>query len=73
MSMPSGDYSPGYKAQYILKTAHTAKIFQDYITDSAELAQKEADLALGSLDRFASTKYLDAMYNLAKFSVERRF
>jgi octaprenyl-diphosphate synthase len=40
---------------------------------TAELAQKEADLAIESLDRFASTKYLDAMYNLAKFSVERRF
>ncbi len=40
---------------------------------TAELAQKEADLAIESLDRFASTEYLDAMYNLAKFSVERGF
>ena len=40
---------------------------------TAELAQKEADLAIESLDRFASTEYQDAMYNLAKFSVERRF
>jgi len=40
---------------------------------TAELAQKEADLAIESLDGFVSTKYLDAMYNLAKFSVERRF
>ena len=40
---------------------------------TAELAQKEADLAIESLDRFASSEYLDAMYNLARFSVERRF
>lgn len=40
---------------------------------TAKLAQKEADLAIESLDRFASNEYLDAMYNLAKFSVERHF
>ncbi|MFT5425489.1 MAG: octaprenyl-diphosphate synthase [Gammaproteobacteria bacterium] len=40
---------------------------------TAKLAQKEADLAIESLERFANTKYLDAMYNLAKFSVERCF
>ena len=40
---------------------------------TAKLAQKEADLAIESLDRFASTEYLDAMYNLANFSVERHF
>jgi octaprenyl-diphosphate synthase len=40
---------------------------------TAKLAQKEADHAIESLARFASTKYLDEMYNLAKFSVERSF
>jgi len=40
---------------------------------TAELAQREADLAIESLERFSSTKYLDAMVNLAEFSVERQF
>lgn len=40
---------------------------------TAKLAKKEADLAIESLERFASTEYMDAMYNLAKFSVERCF
>jgi octaprenyl-diphosphate synthase len=40
---------------------------------TAKLAQREADLAIESLERFASTKYIDAMYHLAKFSVERCF
>ena len=45
---------------------------------TAELAQKEADLAIESLQGFSSnespsTEYLDAMVNLAKFSVERQF
>jgi octaprenyl-diphosphate synthase len=45
---------------------------------TAELAQKEADLAIRSLERFSSnenpsTEYLDAMVKLAKFSVDRRF
>jgi len=40
---------------------------------TAELAQKEAELAIESLQRFSSTEYLDAMVNLAKFSVERQF
>ncbi len=40
---------------------------------TAELAQKEADLAIESLDRFSGTEALDAMVNLARFSVERRF
>lgn len=45
---------------------------------TAELAQKEADLAIKSLERFSSneypsTEYLDAMVKLAKFSVERQF
>lgn len=38
---------------------------------TAKLAQKEADLAIESLNRFSFTVYLDAMVNLAKFSVER--
>jgi len=40
---------------------------------TAELAQREANLAIESLDHFSTTEYLDAMVNLAKFSVERRF
>ena len=40
---------------------------------TAGLAQREADLAVESLERFSSTEHLDAMVNLAKFSVERRF
>ena len=45
---------------------------------TAELAQREADLAIESLQRFSSneypsTEYLDAMVKLAKFSVERQF
>jgi octaprenyl-diphosphate synthase len=45
---------------------------------TAELAQKEADLAIESLQGFSSTEYpnteyMDAMINLAKFSVERQF
>lgn len=45
---------------------------------TAEIAQKEADLAIESLQRFSDnnnsgTKYLDAMVKLAKFSVERQF
>jgi octaprenyl-diphosphate synthase len=40
---------------------------------TAELAQKEADLAVESLQGFSSTECLDAMVNLAKFSVERQF
>ncbi len=45
---------------------------------TTELAQKEADLAIESLDRFSdtdypSTEYLDAMVKLAKFSVARKF
>ncbi|RKZ48974.1 MAG: octaprenyl diphosphate synthase [Gammaproteobacteria bacterium] len=40
---------------------------------TAELAQKEAELAIESLQRFSSNEYLDAMINLAKFSVERQF
>jgi len=45
---------------------------------TAEIAQKEADLAIESLQRFSSseypsTEYLDAMVKLAKFSVERQF
>jgi len=40
---------------------------------TAELAQREANLAIESLDHFLTTEYLDAMVNLAKFSVDRRF
>ena len=40
---------------------------------TADLAQREANLAIESLDHFSTTEYLDAMVNLAKFSVERRF
>ena len=40
---------------------------------TAELAQREANLAIESLDHFSTTEYLDAMVNLAKFSVDRRF
>ena len=40
---------------------------------TAELAQREANLAIESLDHFSTTEYLDAMVNLAKFSVERQF
>jgi len=40
---------------------------------TADLAQREANLAIESLDHFPTTDYLDAMVNLAKFSVERRF
>ena len=40
---------------------------------TAERAQKEADLAIESLERFSSTEYLDAMIDLAKFSIERQF
>ncbi|MCH8162747.1 MAG: polyprenyl synthetase family protein [Proteobacteria bacterium] len=45
---------------------------------TTELAQKEADLAIKSLDRFSdtdypSTEYLDAMVKLARFSVARKF
>ena len=40
---------------------------------TAKLAQKEADLAIESLDRFSTTEYLEAMVNLANFSIERRF
>ena len=45
---------------------------------TTKLAQKEADLAIESLDRFSdtdypSTEYLDAMVKLAGFSVARKF
>ena len=40
---------------------------------TADLAQREANLAIESLAHFQTTDYLDAMVNLAKFSVERRF
>jgi len=45
---------------------------------TADLAQREADLAIESLERFSDnnnsdTEYLDAMVKLAKFSVERQF
>ncbi len=40
---------------------------------TAKIAQKEANLAIESLERFTSTEYMDAMYDLAKFSVERCF
>ena len=40
---------------------------------TAELAQREADLAIKSLDHFSASVYLDAMVNLAKFSAERQF
>ncbi len=49
---------------------------------TAELAQSEAELAVEALQRFSDnnnendnhgTEYLDAMVNLAKFSVERQF
>ena len=40
---------------------------------TAELAQRESDIAIESLERFSSTKYLDAMVRLAKFLVERQF
>jgi octaprenyl-diphosphate synthase len=54
-------------------------IIQQIINDTgaieytAELAQREADLAIESLDHFSTTEYLEAMVNLAKFSIERRF
>ena len=40
---------------------------------TTKLAQKEADLAIQSLDRFSDTEYLDAMVKLAGFSVARKF
>ena len=40
---------------------------------TTKLAQKEADLAIESLDRFSDTEYLDAMVKLAGFSVARKF
>lgn len=40
---------------------------------TAECAQREASLAIESLQHFASTAHLDAMVNLAKSSVERQF
>ena len=40
---------------------------------TTKLAQKEADLAVESLERFSNTEYLEAMINLAKFSMERQF
>ncbi len=38
-----------------------------------ERAQKEAGLAIASLDCFPKTEYLDAMISLAKFSLKRHF
>ena len=40
---------------------------------TTKLAQKEADLAIQSLDRFSDTEYLGAMIKLARFSVKRQF
>ncbi len=40
---------------------------------TARIAQQESELAIQSLECFAASEYLDAMYQLAKFSVDRQF
>lgn len=43
------------------------------ISYTAEIATAEADLAIVALDGLPSSKYLDALYALARFSVERQY
>jgi octaprenyl-diphosphate synthase len=40
---------------------------------TAELAQQEANIATGALKHFKSTTYLNALYALARFAVERNY
>ena len=42
------------------------------ISYTAEIAKQESDLAINSLNALPSSKYLDALYSLAKFSIERQ-
>lgn len=40
---------------------------------AAKIANEEADLAIKALDKLPPSQYLDALYALARFSVERQF
>lgn len=40
---------------------------------TVDLATKEAESAIQALQQFPAGKYLDAMYNLAEFAIERQF
>ena len=42
------------------------------ITYTKKIAKQESELAMNSLDKLPSSKYLDALYMLAKFSVDRQ-
>ena len=42
------------------------------ISYTAEIAKKESELAINALNQLPSSKYLDALYSLAKFSAERQ-
>ena len=42
------------------------------ISYTAEIAKQESDLAINALNALPSSKYLDALYSLAKFSIERQ-
>ena len=41
------------------------------ISYTAEIAKQESELAINTLNQLPSSKYLDALHSLAKFSVER--
>ncbi len=43
------------------------------ISYTAELARKESQLAAHALDKLPPSEYLDALYALARFSIERQF
>tara|TARA_B100000745_G_scaffold266127_1_gene191384 strand:+ start:117 stop:1124 length:1008 start_codon:yes stop_codon:yes gene_type:complete len=42
------------------------------ISYTAEIAKQESELAINTLNQLPSSKYLDALHSLAKFSVERQ-
>ena len=42
------------------------------ISYTIEIAKRESELAINALDKFPQSEYLDALYMLAKFSVDRQ-
>ena len=42
------------------------------ISYTVQIAYKESRLAIDALNKLPSSEYLDALYSLAKFSVERQ-
>ncbi len=42
------------------------------ISYTAEIAKQESELAINALNKLPTSKYLDALYSLAKFSIERQ-